>query len=129
MSYFNLYQALKQEVRDRNRSVTPGSQKKVKKVKPKQTKSPGTRSLTLESFFDTVPKKSTDNGPLHSPYPYKCLSPKDKIFYGLSDLDDCSQQSNYCLFGHSNFIAMYKGTYFIDVNKNLAFFVNFCIDK
>ncbi|XP_012934808.1 uncharacterized protein LOC101849113 [Aplysia californica] len=87
-------------------SVPPTSHKKGnRKVKGKSkpsTSQSTSPNLTLNTFFNSVPRSSSSSAPPDpwyqgrelkqqqhsgSPYPYKCISPKEKIFYGLSHLD------------------------------------------
>ena len=78
----NLFQALKKDVKDKRKSMSPNIERKNVKGKAKQAKSPRTASLTLDAFFDSFPKKALATAPLYSSHHHKSIS--------------LSQQSNNC---------------------------------
>ncbi|GFR68613.1 E3 ubiquitin-protein ligase RNF168 [Elysia marginata] len=85
--------------------VTPRSKTNSRQARP-QSATDG-KMNTLNNFFSPVPR-TPSAPPLHaqlskleqqksrelSPYPYQCISPKDKIFYGLSALGTPRPRSN-----------------------------------
>ena len=89
----------KESIGTQKKGLTPASNKKGKKGKIKPTSNKSKKNLTLDIFYDSIPKLSQEvipGSPVlkrseefipESPYPFKCMTPEDKIFYGLDYLN------------------------------------------